>query len=309
MKKILVTGGTTFVSKYVAEYFVNVGYEVFVLNRNSKPQVQGVKLIEADRHNLGGVLKDTFFDVVADITAYNDNDIIDFVKELGSFDQYIMISSSAVYPEYGVQPFLEESEKSENKFWGAYGTNKIAAEKALLERVKDAYILRPPYLYGPMNNVYREAFVFDCALADRKFYLPQDGGMKLQFFHVKDLCRLMEVIIKEKPEEHILNVGNVETVSIKDWVTKCYESLGKIPNFVNVYEEIEQRNYFSFYNYEYYLDVSRQNKIYPETISLEEGLRDSVKWYLEHRTEVNKKPYFEYINKNLVKDQFEKSLL
>ena len=100
MKKILVTGGTTFVSKYVAEYFVNVGYEVFVLNRNSKPQVQGVKLIEGDRHNLGGVLKDTFFDVVADITAYNDNDIIDFVRELGSFDQYIMISSSAVYPEY-----------------------------------------------------------------------------------------------------------------------------------------------------------------------------------------------------------------
>ena len=46
MKKILVTGGTTFVSKYVAEYFVNAGYEVFVLNRNSKPQVQGVTLIE-----------------------------------------------------------------------------------------------------------------------------------------------------------------------------------------------------------------------------------------------------------------------
>ena len=60
--------------------------------------------------------------------------------------------------------------------------------------MKDAYILRPPYLYGPMNNVYREAFVFDCALADRKFYLPKDGSMKLQFFHVKDLCRLMEVI-------------------------------------------------------------------------------------------------------------------
>ena len=56
-----------------------------------------------------------------------------------------MISSSAVYPEYGVQPFLEESEKAANIFWGTYGTDKIAAEKALLERVKDAYILRPPY--------------------------------------------------------------------------------------------------------------------------------------------------------------------
>ena len=28
MKKILVTGGTTFVSKYTAEYFVNRNYEV-----------------------------------------------------------------------------------------------------------------------------------------------------------------------------------------------------------------------------------------------------------------------------------------
>ena len=302
MKKILVTGGTTFVSKYVAEYFVNAGYEVYVLNRNTKPQVQGVNLIEGDRHNLGGILKNTFFDVVADITAYNAADIIDFVKELGSFGQYIMISSSAVYPEYGVQPFLEESEKSANKFWGAYGTDKIEAENVLLEKVKDAYILRPPYLYGPMNNVYREAFVFDCALADRKFYLPNDGSMKLQFFHVKDLCGLMEVIIRNKPDEHIFNVGNIEAVSIKEWVTICYKSLGKTPIFVNVNETIEQRNYFSFYNYEYYLDVSRQRKIYPETISLEDGLKDSAKWYLEHSTEVNKKPYFEYIDENLAED-------
>lgn len=300
MKKILVTGGTTFVSKYVAEYFVNAGYEVYVLNRNTKPQVQGVNLIEGDRHNLGGILKNTFFDVVADITAYNAADIIDFVKELGSFGQYIMISSSAVYPEYGVQPFLEESEKSANKFWGAYGTDKIEAENVLLEKVKDAYILRPPYLYGPMNNVYREAFVFDCALADRKFYLPNDGSMKLQFFHVKDLCGLMEVIIRNKPDEHIFNVGNIEVVSIKEWVTICYKSLGKTPIFVNVNETIEQRNYFSFYNYEYYLDVTRQSKIYPETISLEDGIKDAAKWYLEHKTDVNKKPYFEYIDSNLV---------
>lgn len=130
MKKILVTGGTTFVSKYVAEYFVNAGYEVYALNRNTKPQVQGATLIEGDRHNLGNILKNMYFDVVADITAYNATDIIDLVEALGTFEQYIMISSSAVYPEYGVQPFLEESEKSVNKFWGTYGTDKIEAENA-----------------------------------------------------------------------------------------------------------------------------------------------------------------------------------
>lgn len=299
MKKILVTGGTTFVSKYVAQYFVNSGYEVYVLNRNTKPQVPGVKLIEADRHNMGSLLKDTHFDIVADITAYNAEDIIDLYDALGSFDQYIMISSSAVYPEYGIQPFLEDSEKAPNKFWGAYGTDKIAAEEVLLERVPDAYILRPPYLYGPMNNVYREAFVLDCALADRKFYLPKDGDMKLQFFHVKDLCKLMEVIIKDKPSEHVYNVGNKEIISIKDWVTACYKVLGKTPTFVNVYDDIEQRNYFSFYNYEYYLDVTRQTKIYTNTIHLEEGLKESADWYLQNKDQVKKKPFIEFIDANL----------
>ena len=52
-----------------------------------------------------------------------------------------------------------------------------------------------------------------------------------------------------------MNVGNVEPVTIKDWVTMCYACFDKIPEFVNVSEDIEQRNYFSFYNYEYYLDV------------------------------------------------------
>lgn len=266
MKKILITGGTVFVSRYAAQYFVDKGYEVYVVNRNSRPQVPGVKLIETDRHDLGDKLKDIYFDVVADITAYNAEDITDLCDSLGSFGQYIMISSSAVYPEYGDQPFREDSERALNRYWGSYGTDKIAAEDALLDRVSDAYILRPPYIYGPMNNVYREAFVFDCARADRPFYLPGDGGMKLQFFHVKDLCILMERVIEEKPETHIMNVGNVEPVTIKDWVTMCYACFDKIPAFVNVSEDIEQRNYFSFYNYEYYLDVQQQNKIYPETI-------------------------------------------
>ena len=45
MKKVLVTGGTIFVSRYIAEYYVAKGYEVYVLNRNSREQSKGVKLI------------------------------------------------------------------------------------------------------------------------------------------------------------------------------------------------------------------------------------------------------------------------
>lgn len=127
MKKVLVTGGTVFVSKYTAEYFLRYGYEVYVLNRNTKPQVEGVKLIEADRHALGDKLKDIHFDAVLDITAYDGEDIIDLYNALGSFDRYIFISTSAVYPETEARPFTEETRVGENILWGKYGTNKIAA--------------------------------------------------------------------------------------------------------------------------------------------------------------------------------------
>lgn len=300
MKKILITGGTTFVSKYAAGYFAERGYDVSVLNRGTKTQVPGVNLIKCDRHELGDLLKPQYFDAVFDITSYNAGDINDLLDGLGTFGTYIFISSSAVYPETGAQPFKEENELAENKFWGRYGTDKIAAEKALLARVPDAYILRPPYLYGPMNNVYREAFVFDCARNDRKFYLPGDGSMKLQFFHVDDLCKLMEIIVCNKPEDHIMNVGNADAISVKDWVTACYECVGKTPEFVNVTADIEQRFYFSFYNYEYYLDVSKMLKLLPSTIDLKDGLSGCALWYDENESEVRKKPMMEFIDKNLV---------
>ncbi len=299
MKKILITGGTTFVSKYAATYFVQRDYEVYVLNRNTKPQVNGVRLIEGDRHCLGNALKEIHFDTVVDITSYTAKDITDLQDALGSFGQYIMISSSAVYPENGAQPFGEDSPTGVNQFWGKYGTDKIEAENSLLKRAPDAYILRPPYLYGPMNNVYREAFVFDCAKADRKFYLPGDGEMKLQFFHIKDLCGLMEVIIETKPAAHIINVGNPQTVSVRDWVTQCYACFDKRPSFVKVDREVEQRKYFPFYDYEYCLDVQRQQEFYPHTIPLQEGLKEAAAWYLSHEDEVNKKPYPTYIKENL----------
>lgn len=60
MKNILVTGGTVFVSKYIAKYYTSLGDKVHVLNRNHHPQPEGTYLIEADRHHLGEVLKNYF---------------------------------------------------------------------------------------------------------------------------------------------------------------------------------------------------------------------------------------------------------
>lgn len=299
MKNVLITGGTVFVSRCTAEYYVKKGWNVFVLNRNTKTQPEGVTLIEADRHELGDKLRNYHFDVIFDITAYNADDVDLLLNAVDNFGDYILVSSGAVYSEDCQQPFSENAALCVNKFWGGYGIGKIEAEQALLKRKHDAYILRPPYLYGPMNNVYREAFVFECALNNRRFYLPQNGQLKLQFFHIDDLCRFMDILLEQKPNQHIFNVGNTETVSIREWVSLCYKIAGKEVEFASVGKEIDQRAYFSFYDYEYCLDVSAQNKLMPETKEFEEGLRESFEWYIGHSDMVNRKPYMEYIDKNL----------
>lgn len=298
-KKVLVTGGTVFVSRYVAEYYVSKGAEVYVLNRGSKPQSEGVTLIQADRHALGDVLREYHFDVILDVTAYDAQDVEDLLDAVGSYDEYILISSSAVYPEYGTQPFVENDPVGENLFWKKYGTDKIAAEEALLKRNPNVYIIRPPYLYGPLNNVYREAFVFDCAMQNRPFYLPKNGELKLQFFHVEDLCRFMDVILEQKPEQHVFNVGNRDAITVKEWVKLCYDVVGKTAEFVNVTADVEQRKYFSFYDYEYYLDVTAQEQLMPETKALGEGLREALAWYVDNVEQVSLKNYFEFIDNHL----------
>lgn len=296
--KILVTGGTVFISRFTAEYFAARGHEVFVLNRNTKPQSENVTLIESDRAAIGDKLKNIHFDAVLDITAYTAEDIENLLDALGGFDSYVMISTSAIYPETLEQPYKESDTCGANSYWGAYGTDKIAAEKALLKRVPTAKIIRPCYVYGEYNNLYRESFVFDCAESDLPFYVPKDGSMPLQFFHVEDLCRLIEIILDKKPEQTIFNVGN-KPVTIKEWVTACYRVVGKTPELIYVTSGAKQHRYFPFLDYGYELDVTAQNKLLPDLIPLDDGLKRSYEWYKRNRDGVKKRNFLQFIDENL----------
>lgn len=295
---LLITGGTVFASRFTAEYFTQKGHRVYVLNRGNHAQSAGVILIQKDRRELGDTLKQYHFDAVLDITAYHREDVRLLLEALGTFDQYIFISSSAVYPETLPQPFHEQQQCGANRYWGDYGINKLNAEAYITENIPNAYIIRPPYLYGPMNNLYREAFVFECAEQNRPFYIPKDGKMPLQFFHIRDLCRFMELLLEKKPAEQIFNVGNPELTDINEWAALCYRVLGKTPEIRYVDGQIPQRSYFPFLDYAYVLDVTRQNTLLKETAGLFDGLCESYEWYKNHKELIRRKPLLDYIEQN-----------
>lgn len=299
MKKLLVTGGTVFVSKFTADYFANKNYDVYVLNRNTKDQLENVHLICADRNDLKDTLKSYHFDAVLDICGYDKKDMENLIAALNPVDDYIFISSSAVYPGTNPQPFTEDQPSTGNPLWGTYGTDKHEAEQYLFSQYPDAYVLRPAYLYGPGQNIYREPFVFDCALQNRKFYIPKDGKMKLQFFHVEDLCKLIEFILENHPADHIYNAGNKDVVDINTFVELCYKAADKPLEKVFVTNHGNQRDYFSFGDYEYVLDIEKQTKALPQTKDLAKGLKESFDWYLNHPAEVNKLRYISFIDEFL----------
>ena len=296
---ILVTGGTVFASRYVTEYFLSKGHTVYVLNRGNNAQSEGAVLIQCDRHALGDTLKKYDFDAVLDVTAYDREDVEDLIQGLGKYGTYIFVSSSAVYPETLPQPFNEQQECGANSIWGDYGVKKLDAEKYVSENIRNYYIIRPPYLYGQMNNVYREAFVFECAENDLPFYVPKDGKMGLQFLHIRDMCRFMEILLEKQPKERVYNVGNADTVDIETWVKLCYKVLGKTPELRYVSADVPQRSYFPFYDYDYVLDVSKQDSLMPEKTPLYEGLCEAYEWYKDNKSAVRKKPLLDYISKVL----------
>lgn len=297
--KMLITGGTVFVSRFAAEYFAKKGHEVWAMNRNTRPQVSGVHLIEADRNQIGDKLRGHVFDTVIAVNDYTREDVEKLVNALEEVKDFIFISTSAVYPETLAQPFYEEQECGPNSIWGAYGLNKLEAENWLREKVPQAYILRPPYIYGPMETIYRAPFVFECAEARRPFCLPGNGEEKLQFLHVEDLCRFMEILLEKKPEQKVYNVGNPEPVTARQWVEHCYEAVGSSLETVCVHDH-PQRSFFPFHEYEYFLDVSKQMALMPELKPLSQGLQEEYLWYRGHREEIITRPFVAYIDTHIL---------
>lgn len=104
------------------------------------------------------------------------------------------------------------------------------------------------------------------------------------------------MLLDNKPKQHIFNVGNSKAVSVRQWVEMCYKAAGKTAVFNNIYSETDQRKYFCFYDYEYYLDVSKQHMLMPKEKDINRGLEESFMWYKANSDKVNKKPYLDYID-------------
>ena len=290
MKKILIMGGNQFVGKEITKKFLDKDYTVYALNRGTRKNIEGVIFLKADRDNLiemENVLKNLEVDIIADVSAYTEEQVSILHKVMkNKFKQYILISSASVYNSIGCTPVNEESQTGENLIWGDYAKNKYLAEKITVEN-SNLYnfkytIFRPFYIYGIGNNLDRENYFFSRIKYNLPIFIPSKNNI-IQFGYVEDLALAIESSIENSDfYNQIFNISGNEYVTMSEFAEICGKVMAKkvAIKYINTEEnKIKVRDWFPFREVNLFGDISKlENTGFRNTYSLIQGLEKTYKY-------------------------------
>jgi 2'-hydroxyisoflavone reductase len=181
----------------------------------------------------------------------------------------------------------------------SYVRNKAMSERSLF-RMHQRYrfpvvTLRPPYIYGPGNPYYREAFFWDRLRDGRPVIIPGDGRRLMQFVLVKDLVQACLAALHEPHAVgHAFNVANLKPITQVELVELFAEASGKKAEMVRIPRPYIQQHgghpmgpklYFGVY-----LDMppiteivtKAQRVLHFTPTDFLTGLKETYRWYKAH---------------------------
>ena len=211
-------------------------------------------------------------------------------------EKFVAIGTVCCYPKHTSVPFKEDD------LWSGYPEETNApyglAKKMLLVQ-SQAYrhqydfrsiFLLPVNLYGPGDN-FSPATAHVLPALIRRYVEAKDAGLdrvtnwgsgspKREFLYVDDLARAIVLLLEDYDSPETINVGTGEDQSIREiaeLVAKVVGYEGEIFWDTSKPDGMPRKM----------LDVSRLKALgWRPTTSLEDGLRHTVKWFHEHRSEI-----------------------
>ena len=227
--RVLVIGGTEFISLHLVRSLLRDRHDVVVLNRGRRPEraPKGAQTIVCDRKDwtalktaLGGERFDGLVDISYAPTTGEDVDAL-LAALSGRVGHAIFVSTGRVHDHALPMPLAEDAPRT--LYWGEYAKLKIAGEDAYMKSGVPATVVRPTHVYGPLNTRNNETFFFDRLLRGRPVLVPGDGGWLRQFGHVEDLADAMAAVLGDRRafdqaynvtgEEVITQVGFVDLIA------------------------------------------------------------------------------------------------
>lgn len=313
MKNVLLCGATGFIGRNLLDHFAgNSKYRVRAVYHN-KTAVEGydnVEWCQADLNNPADVDRimkgiDVVLQFAAttsgakDITTkpyihVTDNAVMNSLLLRSAYDHEV---EHFVFPSCTVmyQPSdkaLKESDFSESdeiysKYFGV-GNTKVYIEKmcdfySRLGKTKHT-VIRHSNIYGPHDKYDLErshvfgATVTKVMTAENEVVMWGTGEEKRDLLHVQDLCKFVELSIKnqETPYE-LYNVGLGVAVSVRDLVHRIIKASGKD---LIVKSDLSKPTIKT----SLFLDWKKaflELGWFPE-ITLDKGIEDTLEWYREN---------------------------
>ena len=197
--KLLVLGGSVFLSKAVAAEAVRRGHEVTCACRGSSGSVpEGATLVEWDRARpVPAGLDGTTYDAVVDVARHPS-----WVRSaVAAFPDahWVFVSTINVYADESTpggrpgtlplrEPIHEDVDLSQDM--EAYGPMKVACEQVVREGAASAMVVRPGLIVGPGDPTGRFTY-WPARLADadhREVLAPGRPGDTIQVIDVRDLA-------------------------------------------------------------------------------------------------------------------------
>ena len=315
-KKILVTGGTGLIGRPLVEMLVEAGAKVVVVSLDYPSRApKGVKFIRADLREFSNCMqacKDqeivfhlagikgspamtakqpaSFF---VPTISFNTN-VMEAARRQG-VSGYLFTSTVGVYApaEVFYEDDVWKTFPSENdRFAGwAKRMGELQAQAYKIEYGWDKIsIVRPANVYGPYDNFDPKTAMVIPSLINRALSGENpltvwgDGSPIRDFIYSKDVARGMMLAI-EKGVNVPVNLGSGTGVTIKE-LAEVVAKLAPGGPVKIVWDKTKPKG-----DKKRLMDTTRAKKLlgFKPIVSLEEGIKETVDWYLNNKDLLNKR--------------------
>lgn len=250
-QRVLVVGGTLFIGRLLVSELLHAGHQVHILHRNpGHPFGRRVHELIADRNDVESVRAavgasrfDAVYDLAYDWERGTTCAQVEALARLfdGKVYRYVFMSSVAAYGD-GLNHH-EGDALAPDDHANAYARNKAMTERALFRLHQrtgfPVVTLRPPFVYGPGNPFYREAFFWDRIRAGRRIILPSEGHRLMQFVYVHDLVEAaLKLLEQRNVVGHAFNIANPRAITQHELILELARAAGaKEPEMIAIPRE------------------------------------------------------------------------